>query len=271
MDLEFISKNIKSSFCNLTQFKLRGEVLEVITAFSTINRKFISVFVTFNKNEFVITDNGWVYKNYYENSQDKSNDELLNNITNSYINSFNVKQTVDVNGIHYYYKKCDNISQIPAAVFDVANFLLGIINATLLQYKDESEEKERDHFKSDASSFLKSNYKEAVSLKKSLDDIKSVVFNAIIEKESKLYLITYITGSSAFYFDSDINKSIVNFELSKKSNFNPYIKGRYAIINDLSLGYNPQRSSTILGLLYEKTNSDPILWSKKETLLSSIN
>ena len=36
---------VKSDFCELTTYKVRNNSIEIITPFSTLNNKFISVFV----------------------------------------------------------------------------------------------------------------------------------------------------------------------------------------------------------------------------------
>ena len=56
MNNQEIIEKIKSAFCNLTNFKVRNNALEVITAYSTINSKFVSVFITFTNNKIVVTD-----------------------------------------------------------------------------------------------------------------------------------------------------------------------------------------------------------------------
>lgn len=266
---EIISK-LKSAFCNLTNFKIRHNALEVITAYSTINSKFVSVFITLTNNKIVITDSGWVDQNYYDTPIYDESEIIVNRVTNSYQSSFNVKSTIDKEGIRFYYKTCDKIDQIPSAVFDLANFIVGVVNAFCIQYKDEREEKERETFRKDANLYLKENYTENVQLRSALDDFQSIKFNAIINKKSKLYLLTYVTGSTQNYFENDLRKSIVNFEIATKSKYAELIKERLTLVNDRSEGYLPGKSAFIFELLREKTTREPVKWSEKERLLELI-
>lgn len=270
MNNQEIIEKINSSFCNLTNFKVRQNALEVITAYSTINSKFVSVFITFTNNKIVITDSGWIDQNYYETPLYDESEIIVKRITASFQSSFNVKSTLDKEGIEYYYKTCENLDQIPSAVFDLSNFIVGVVNAFCIQYKDEKEEKERETFRRDANDYLKANYFDKVKLRSALDDFQSIKFNAIINKSSKLYLLTYVTGSTQTYFENDLRKSIVNFELAVKSKYTNLIKERLTIVNDKSDGYLPEKSAYIFELLKEKTTREPVKWSEKEQILELI-
>lgn len=270
MDNQNIINRIKSSFCNLTNFKVRSNALEVITAYSTINNKFVSVFITFTNNKIVLTDSGWLDQNYYGTPLYDNSEDIISRIITTYKTSFNVKSTLDKSGVEFFYKTCVNIDQIPSAVFDLANFIVGVVNSFYIQYKDEKEDKEKETFRKDANNFLKVNYTDSVKLKASLDDFQRVKFNAIITKNSKLFLLTYVTGSTQTYFENDLRKSIVNFEIAAKSKYRDIIQGKVTIFNDKSDGYLPDKSAYIFELLKEKTSREPIKWSEKELLAELI-
>lgn len=268
-DHEIIEK-IKSSFCNLTNFKIRQNALEIVTAYSTLNSKFVSVFITITKEKIVITDSGWIDHNYYETPLFDDSEDILNTVKSTFKTAYNIKSTLDSSGNEYFYKTCNHIDQIPSCVFDLANFIVGVVNAFCIQYKDEKEEKERETFKKDANNFLKINYTEKVRLRAALDDFQNIKFNAIINKNSKLFLFTYVTGATPTYFENDLRKSIVNFEIVQKSKYRDFVKERITIINDQSDGYSLERSANIFELLKEKTTRDPIKWTEKELILEIV-
>jgi len=270
MDNKIVIEQIKQSFCKLTGFKERDNALEIITAFSTINNKFVSVFVTLTNQKIVITDCGWIDQNYYQTPFFEESEDLVKRIILSYSENFNIKSTLDKSGIEYYYKICNKIEEIPSAVFDLANFIVGAVNSFCIQYKDEKEEKERETFKGDANNFLKIHYGNDVKLRHFLDDFKNIKFNAIINKNSKLSLITYVTGSSQYYFENDLRRSIVNFEIALKSKYSMQIKEKITILNDKSEGYSLDKSASIFQLLSEKVTREPIKWSEKEKILNYI-
>ncbi|MFD2963691.1 MULTISPECIES: hypothetical protein [Olivibacter] len=270
MDNAQIIEQIKSSFCNLTSFKVRQNALEIITAYSTINNKFVSVFVTYTNQKIVITDSGWIDQNYYETPVNDESEDIIGRIIGLFKASYSVKSTLDKSGREFYYKTCENIEQIPSCVFDLANFIVGVVNGFCMRYKDEKEERERETFKTDANDFLKLNYDNMVKLRAPLDDFKGIKFNAIINKGPNLFIITYVTGSSSTYFENDLRKAIVNFEIAQKSKYKDLIKEKITIINDLSEGYSMKRSANIFELLKEKTTRKPIKWTEKERILEII-
>lgn len=270
MNNQDVIEKIKSAFCNLTSFKLRQNEIEVITAYSTLNSKFVSVFITFTNSKIVLNDGGWICQNYYNTPLYDKCEETINKIKNSYITSYKIKSTIDPTGVEYFYKTCSSVDEIPSSVFDLANFIVGVINAFCIQFNDEREERERETFRRDANDFLKANYSEHVKLKQALDDFKTIKFNAIINKSSKLYLVTYVTGSTQTYFENDLRKSIVNFEIAFRSRYHQIIKERVTLINDQSEGYQPNKSAYYFDLLNEKTTQKPIKWSEKEKVLEFI-
>ena len=59
-----IYNSVKSDFCELTTYKIRNNSIEIITPFSTLNDKFVSVFVKFYQNQIIVSDGGWIDLNY---------------------------------------------------------------------------------------------------------------------------------------------------------------------------------------------------------------
>jgi len=270
MDIQVLKETIKNSFCNLTKFKQRGNVLEVITAYSTLNNKFISVFIKFEGNRIIATDAGWIDSNAYDTPNFDESEEIIKKIINNYIYNYQIKLTTDSDGNVYYYKTCNDQEQLPGLIFDIANFSVGVINSFCIQFKDPKEEKERETFRKDANDFMKLHYKQTLRLNTALDDFKNIKFNAIVSRASNLYLVTYVTGSTQYYFESDLRKSIVNFELTDKSKFSGFIREKITIINNESTGFNLNHSMPILNLLMEKTTREPILWSERDKILETI-
>lgn len=261
---------VKSDFCELTTYKLRTSTVEIITPFSTLNNKFVSVFVKDSQNQIVVSDGGWIDLNYYGVNINEESEAIIDKVTSYYQQNYQIKATSDNAGTLFYYKVCKNKEDISSAVFDLSNFIVGVVNSLGITYKDGKEEKEKETFRQDANSFLLANFNENVQLRKSLDDYTNIKFSAIISKQSEISLIAYVTGSTPFYFENALSKAIVNFEISEKSKNNSFIKERISIINDLAEGYHPEKSGSILNLLSEKTSREPIKWTEKEKILEYI-
>ena len=265
-----IFDSVKSNFCDLINYKLRDNSIEIITPFSTLNDKFVSVFVKEINNNFIVSDGGWTHLNYYDIHINEQSESITKRVLTYYQQNFQVKSTTDNAGTLFYFKTCQNLQELSSVVFDMSNFISGAVNALGIQYKDEKEEQERETFRRDANTFLKTNYNDNLSAKKSLDDLKNIRFSAIIIRNSNLYLISYITGSTHQYFMNDLRKTIINFEISERSKYQSHIKEKISIINDMANGYHPEKSKSILDLLSEKINREPVKWTEKERILDII-
>ena len=269
MNNQLIFDSIKSSFCNLTNFKIRQNALEIITPFSTINNKFISVFITTSNNKIIITDNGWFNQNYYETSIEKELKITENKIIVSYTNTYNIKSILDKSDIIFFYKTCEKIEQIPSAVFDLANFMVGIVNSFLIQHTEDKEEKSFNKFRNEVDHFLTNRFSEKIQLHTGLDDYKDNKFNAIINQHSYLTLLMYVTGNTKQIFENNLRTSIVNFELTYKSKYTAYIKNRITIFDDSCTGYIPDKQNQYFEILKEKTKTAPTPWTNKQNIFVS--
>lgn len=66
MIFENIYTDITKAFGNLWKTKQRGNSLEIITPYATTNNRFISVFLTQQGSDYVITDGGWLKSGIYD-------------------------------------------------------------------------------------------------------------------------------------------------------------------------------------------------------------
>lgn len=260
---------IKEEFCGLTTYKLRGKTIEIITPFSTLRNKFVSIFIKQSQDKFVVSDGGWIDLNYYGDKMDDSSEDLIDRITSYYILNYDVKTVNDKSGILYYYKSC-SINNIAATAFDLANFIVGVTNALTIQYKDEQEENEKETFRKQANNFLRVNYEENIRLGHSLDDLPNINFNAVVHKNSNLYLISYITGSTPSYFSNSLRRTIVNFEISHKSKYKNVIKEKISLINDEAEGFLPSKESDLIDLLNERSSREFIRWTERDKILEYV-
>ncbi|HWJ26026.1 MAG TPA: hypothetical protein VNS32_05755 [Flavisolibacter sp.] len=264
----YIFEKIKSAFCGLVKYKERGSTLEIITPFTTLNNKFVSVFLKEQEGKYIISDGGWVLNDYYNSLIDEDAEEILSRILTEYQETFAVRSQAFPKGT-YYYKVCDNIEMIPSQSFDVANFISAIANSRGIKYRDEKEIKEKEKFRTEANDFLATHFKDSVRFRKNLDDFPHIKYNAIIQRSDRLYLFSYITGSTPYYFDNELRKSIVNFEIADRSSLRFNINEKIALINDKANGYNSERSAPIFELLNERSSIN-ITWTRKNDILEVV-
>jgi hypothetical protein len=229
---------IKREFCSLFTFKSHGDTLEVITPLASITDKFVSVFVVWQHDKIVVADGGRLNGNAYgydETEHDKQDKEQIDLITEQYMEHFGVQIKVLEGRSPIYYKSVYDVALLPAAVYDLANFIVCTVNAHAIEYKSRQDRNERTRFRSETNEFLRGIYHKRFN---SNEEIRpGLRYSGVIKQRNKLHLIEYVTGHTARYFDQDIRRAIVNFQLVDEMGIGQYVSNKIAIYNDKSAGY----------------------------------
>jgi hypothetical protein len=267
-NLKNIFQNLKETFCSLWQIKERGKTLEIITPYSTITSKFISVFITERDNSIIISDGGWVASGQYDVEVNAEDDEYFSKLFYTYESYFEIKK-IYKNGQPFYYKKADKAVVIPSFIFDIVQFIQGVVGGSVVEFEDLKEKEEKESFKRDANFYIgKIALHDTLRVNAPLsEDLKSVKFSAIItKKRSRLTLLSYVTGSNPSYFIGSIGKANLNFEIATESEFSSLIDTKIALINDTASGFQKDKLYRYLEKMERNTNTKNILWSEKNKL-----
>lgn len=267
MNFNEILNDIKNSFGGLWQCKQRGNSFEIITPYATTNNKFVSVFLTKQGDEYIITDGGWIngglygiYPNHDENTFIK--------LLFHFQSSFEIKE-VESEGIIYYYTKAINLIDVPSRVLSFSTFVQNIISVAELDFETKSEKEIKRRFFSKANEYLKS-FDSTDKLKIGgylIPDKKQLKFNALYNNApNSLILINYITGSSESYFSNSIYRTNILFEMAESTAFNNNIIKKVSIVDTNAGGYIPSKINIFLSHLENKTGSRIIPWVERERL-----
>lgn len=272
MNLLDIFTDIKNAFGGLWQTKQRGNSLEIITPYATTNNRFVSVFLSKQGNDFVISDGGWLNSGVYEVAIGEETCFLK--ILYHFQNSFEIKQIVNAEGLTYYYLKTTNAIDIPAKLFDLTLFIQNIVSVSEIAFEDKEEKETKERFVSIANEYLKSFAdKDKLKLNQFLiPEKKDIKFNAIYNNTpSTLSLINYVTGSSPYHFNGSISKTSTNFQMAEDSSAKTFIKSKVSIIDTSADGFVPDKLASYLYHLEHHTGSLLVNWSEKERLQSILN
>jgi len=266
-NLKDIFQNIKDSFCSLWQFKERGKTLEIITPYSTITSKFVSIFITERDNSIIISDGGWIASGNYE-TEVNPEDEYFSKLFYTYESYFDIKKT-EQNGIPIYYKKTQKEVSIPSFLFDVVQFIQAVVGGSVVEFEDPKEKAEKESFKREANSYIGNIVpKDSIKVNSPLsEELKSVRFNAIITKrKSRLTLLSYITGSNPSFFIGSIGKANLNFEIASDSEFHNVIETKIALINDTASGFQEAKLYKYLEKMERNSDLISVKWSERHRL-----
>jgi hypothetical protein len=271
MIFQEIYSDIVNSFGNLWKTKVRGNTLEIITPFATTNHKFVSVFLTQQNDQFVVSDGGWIQNFEYE-SPYLNDVDAFQRLLYHYIDTFQIKEVKGPNDKTFFYKKTENLLMVPSIVFDMSNFISSIVSACNVEFVDIKEEEARKLFQSHANNYISQIVpKEYLDIKGFVDANKTVRVSAIYKKNNLMILINYITGSNPNHFIGSIGKSNMIFEMASKSVYVNNIKNKINLINNNADGYIPNKVENYLSHLANNTNAIPIKWSEKESLIPILN
>lgn len=272
MNLQDVYINIQKSFGGLWQSKERGNSLEIITPYATTNNRFVSVFLSKQNDEFVISDGGWLHSGIYDVFPNEEG--CFIKVLNHYQNSFDIKEITSTEGTLYYYVKTKNPIDIPSKLFDLSLFIQNIASVSEITFEDKAEKEAKERFVSIANEYIKS-FADKSKLKLNaflMPDKKDIKFNAIYNNSpSNISLVNYVTGSSHFYFSNSISKANMLFEMAEETAVKSYIKNKISIIDNSADGYAAEKLASYLHHLEHRTGSLLINWHEREKLQSLLN
>lgn len=256
-----IKKDIEESFMASIEY---DNILKVSVPLYTLNDKVASVFVVVKDSEIIITDNGWLDMNYYEEDYNEES-AIIANVRSQFLNKYNVS-TVQHNKTSYYYIKITDKKHAANAILKLAQFVVSFVDSSILKYKHVPNV--NDTFKSQVDNKLKhsiekienasflSNYK--------VDDV-NVKFSGAISTSRDVSLFSYISANTKYTFSTSLHKSLSNVVLLPDSSIYKFINKIYMIIDDRNpnyleeYDYHIKKTSKLMG-------SNPILWSDETKL-----
>lgn len=267
-----IYSDIIKSFDTLWNFKVRGNTLEIITPFASTNHKFISVFLTFRENSYIVSDGGWIESSEYDTILNKD-DDAISRLLYHYMSSFHIIET-NGNGVTQYYKKTSDKLMVSSIVFDMSNFISSVVSVSSIEFTDAKEVEARKLFQKTANSYISSFVQKAnIDFQGYIDNEKLIKVNAIFKcsNRSKLILLNYITGTNQTSFNNSIFKTDMIFGMANRSVYKDHIKKRVALVNNNAPGYIPIKSNHYLNFLIETTDSIQVNWTERERLSNILN
>ena len=107
-ELKNIYNQVKSDFCNLMDYKMRDSTVEIITGVSTLTNHYVSVFISLQSGKYVVSDGGWIDRQYYDNQLDAEDEDIFQRVELQYQSYFDIKKTVHKDGTTYNFKTTDN-------------------------------------------------------------------------------------------------------------------------------------------------------------------
>lgn len=256
-----IFSSVKNDFCNLVNYKLRGNTIEIVTGVPTMNGHLVSVFISNDNGIYCISDGGWIDKKYYGNKVFEEFEEILFLIQDQYSKSFDVKVLVHEDRYKYFFKCTKKPELISGLVFELSNYIAAIINSQILYYSEEIEQTRSKRFHTEVNQILRDTYQNDLSTNDHLvehsNELRSIKFDAIIRRPNRTFLIMYVTGYNSKVFIDDACRATVSFQIAKQKSY----LGMTAIIDQFANGYDPNKAKEYLMKLENETNNGFFLYN----------
>lgn len=266
--MENVFETIKRAYQSLWKVKDYGATLEIITPVATINDMFVSVFITRRGNDYVVTDGGWIDSGLYECEVNWTTGPYKK-IGSFYLESLDILRT-ESQGRVFYYKKIQSLELLPNLVFDMANFINGVISSANIQFVADREERT---FKKKARGYLNREFGEdAFEYDRPIDDNVSVRFNAIKRGNDGLRLLNFVSGTSSNYYANSLCRSNMNFEMIHSLHDRYRIRRTVTLLDDTkrSVIESPQVQTYYNYLLDKRTDENKVvLWSQHQELIEA--
>jgi len=257
MKIDELYHIIKKDLCDLFSYKLYDDAIEISTIHSTVNNKFVSVFIKVEENQqLILSDGGWIDEGLYGSVPDFQNEEILNHVMNFLINEYEVKSKEHpYTGIIFYYK-FTNLKMLSADILDMTHFIQSMVNAIHLEYEERKVEEKKRRFAKEVKEYLSKKYDKRIEFGFKANNI---TFNAKLNL-SKEYLLNFITGSNANYYNKNIADTAVKFQMIN-GQFNKLV-----IYDDQTEGFIPVKTKPYLDFLETKLKVKTVSWSNKDKL-----
>ena len=255
-------------------FKMRGDTIEINTGVATLTNHYVSVFISFSSGIYVVSDGGWLDRQYYDNITSSEDEDTFQRVEFQYRNHYNIKRTVHKDGTKYNFKKTEKVEMISLLVHDVSSYVASVVNSQSIAFNEAKAQSQRTTFYKDVTDFLKDAYGSNLDTNSSLqnynNELSGIKFNAIIRLPTTTHLLMYVTGYTPQHFIKDACEATVNFQISKKYAPKSAAFKRTAIVNTQAEGHVLGRVNEYLNNLEIETGNKLVHYynadDKKEVL-----
>ncbi|MGM9507576.1 hypothetical protein ACS5NO_07610 [Larkinella sp. GY13] len=248
-----IFETIKSDICNLVEYRARGETIEIITQFTTLNNCVVSVFLSVKEDKIIVSDGGWLHRDKYNDQGLVDELSIVTRINTQLIEYYKIKQTQSKQNINYFYKTTNKKELVSSLVLELSQFIVASVNSRILSYsKEEDVNDSKKAFHDQVNGYIKSLFRDVETNEYiKVNEQYRVKFDCIFRIKVRPFLLMYISGSNNSVFNKDISQAVVNFNVVNRNAVADEYFTKIAILNTQAPGYNKAKSDFYLAELRE--------------------
>lgn len=241
-----LAASISKEFNSLWTCKHFGKTVEISTPYMLPDSTLFSVFITERNGRFIVCDNGSVSEILAE-SCPLPNSEIKDAMA-GFMSQFAIRECLGTSKQRLFFKDCTKRTMLGTLVFELANFAMTATSALVAHSYSEPDVEPDERFKAKADDFLKTSLN---SLRASLPSgmkfkgnheitqVPGVKFSAAIKTNSRLWLVSYVTGSNLTYFRNSIGVTKMNFDHVWETSIASHLGATIPLLNTEAGGYLP--------------------------------
>lgn len=262
-----ITKLIQSDFGALWRCQQRGNTVEISTPYMLPDSSLFSVFVTCRNGKYIVCDGGSVWEIVSEHCP--LPDTEIKASLDGFSKKFEISECMGGDGQKLFFKSCDKTALIGSLVFDMASFVTTATSVLVAASFDEPDVEPDERFQGKADSFIKSLIPSDSRLKfkahQQIKEVSGVKFSAVIKSASKIWVVSYVTGSHLTYFRKSIGETKMNFEHVWDSSLKGHVK-TIPLLNTEAAGFQPTKLKWQLEMLKKSSGDCLVKWSDRDSI-----
>ncbi len=267
-----ITKVIQKDFNSLWQCKQRGNTIEISTPYLLPDSTLLSLFITERNKKFIVHDGGSIAQIVTDNCP-FPDDEIKASLE-GFAAKYGVKQCWDASKQKIFFKDCGKKPLISSLAFDLASFATTVTNVLVAASYDEPDVEVDERFQRNADSFIKSAIPTGLIFKprQEIKEVPGVKFSGIISRSNRIWLVSYVTGSTLPYFVRSVAMAKMNFEhVWKVTQLAGYIGRTIPLINTDAGGYKPDKLKWQLPDLQAASKDTLVKWADRASMANLFN
>jgi len=259
-----ITEALQRDFNALWKCRQLGETLEISTPYLLPNSTLFSLFLTQRGGRFIACDGG-VISDLLNEHCPRPGDEM-NAELRAMAGKFRMKEGA-AEGRPLFFKDCTDPKLISSIAFDVANFAVMATSALVSATDDESGVPLERRFETRADQFLKSVVPPSFEFaSREIPEVPGVRFGAVLTRASRVYLVSYVTGSNPTYFRRSVCDTAMSFKHAWHSSLANHIGRTIPVVNTEAAGYDADKLRWHFDELKHQSHSDLVRWDEKDRL-----
>jgi len=268
-----ITERIQKDFDSLWRCKQRGNTVEITTPYLLPDSTLLSLFITKRSEKFIVHDGGSISQIVAE-SCPFPDDEIKSSLAGFSV-KYGIMRGRDAANQTIYFKDCKKPSLISSIAFDLASFATTVTNVLVAASIDEPGIEPDERFQRNADSFIKSVIPTGLKFKPrcQIQEVPGVKFSAVIQNSNRIWIVSYVTGSTLPYFLRSIAITKMNFEHvwdCKLAKHNA-IGGTIPLLNTDARGYQPRKIEWQTKMLKVSARETLLTWSGRGNFVDLLN